>query len=135
MEEEEGLPKIGDSRNMLGVRPVDITPDEAGDVRPCGVGMSVNPSLFAMLMVHIPRRWRTLNTKFKSARGDDSVVVFKLGEGDFVRGDVATDLVLNPTSPRHGVVEPETKMPFEQYKKALGSTQSNWILLRNPDEA
>ena len=82
MESKNNSPVIGDGRNKLGVRPVDITPDGDGYVAPVGRdGMSVNPSISVMLSVPVPRRWRKLDARFRAARCEDPVEVFTHGEG------------------------------------------------------
>ena len=135
---KDARPEVGNSKNMLGVRVppaelVDIVPDAEGNVTPCGKGMSVNPTLTAMPLVFVPRRWRELDKKFRGARGDTPLEVFCHGEGEFVSGTVAPKLVLNPDKPTHGVVQPETRMAFTDYLDALKSTQNDWVLLDSPD--
>lgn len=140
MESENGAPLVGCGRNRLGARVppgevVDIHPDPAGNVAPNGEGVSVNPSLSAMRMVHIPRRWRELDKRFRAARGEAPVEVFTLGAGPFEDGSLNASLALKCDGPKHGVLEPAHTMALGAYQEALAATRPQWRLLPDPDDS
>jgi hypothetical protein len=127
-------PRVGAENNMLGVRVAphpraDIAVNADGTVSPAtGKGMSVAPSLEALAKKPflVSRR---LRGRFPAARGIDDLVTWKLGEGAFEAGAVAPGLTLCPDgrpNPEHGVVEPDSRMPVEDYQQALAATRESW---------
>jgi hypothetical protein len=125
-------PRIGTCGKSLGVRVApakiqDITLNDDGTVSPKTGGMSVAPSVHALPDFLIPAR---LVSKFPRARGNDNLVCWKLGDGEFVDGPIADNLTFrpDPKSPsRHGFVEPSLKMTIDDYQRALGATQDQWL--------
>jgi hypothetical protein len=100
------------------VLPVDIVPDERGQVRPESGGMSVTPDDPALLPVHL--RPKTLG-------GQGKLPVFRihvaaLGALLAYRAD--------PTRPdRHGFVEPIRVMLLDAYQAALAATPPRWAAI------
>ncbi len=128
-------PKIGDKKSMLGVRvgppPADIEPDEPGRVRPGMGGMSVASHWKALPHFLIPPRLASLLptlTKRRAATGNDDARCWRMGEGDFVAGQVTPALRLRVDSETHGLVEPATEMPLSQFQQALADTRDGWII-------
>jgi hypothetical protein len=130
---KDGKPVIGCDDHNLGVRVpphprADIQPDADGHVSPGGYGLSVAPSLEALgkLPFLVSRR---LRARFPRARGVDELVCWKMGEGPFIAGPVATGLQLCPDPRRpteHALVEPDQRMPLAEYQQALAATQELW---------
>jgi len=125
-----GKPKIGSATGApgLGVRVPpdphpDIFPDKNGCVGPDRRGMSVAPSVDALPAWRIPRR---LKSRFRNASGSNALVVFSMGEGQFIDSGVAERLKLCVTSATHGAVEPEMKMKVEEFQALLAGTQASW---------
>jgi hypothetical protein len=127
---EDGKPLIDADKGVptLNVRvPTDIKPDANGEVLLGTKGMSVGPDLRTTPAFLVPGRLRHLR---QGASGDDDNTVFSHGEGPFVQGKVAAQLILRPDKPNHGVVAPESKVPLATYRAALAATKNDW----NPDE-
>lgn len=124
----DGKPTVGNSALDLGVRvPADVSPDSAGMVAPGMGGMSVSPSLADLPTHRLPKRLQTL---VPDARGLDTNVVWRLGEGDFVAGSVADGLQLrlDPDRAAHGFVESDSPVALEQYRAALAATRDAWVV-------
>jgi len=121
-------PKIGcEGGPGLGVREppdphADVHPDSAGIVE-TGRGMSVAPSIDAMLPHLIPKRLRRTN---RDAKASNDKIVWSLGVGPFVDAVLNLTLVLRVTSDTHGQVEPAERMPLIDFQNALASTQNDW---------
>ena len=124
MENDNGLPRIGNTARRLGVRvPEDIQPDDA-DMVHCGEkGMSVAPSVAALPRHRVPRRLRHLA---EGAAGKSSDCVWSLGSGRFGKADVSETLSLFVDSHTHGVVRPAFSMMLEDYAIALSNTRAFW---------
>lgn len=127
----DGGPLVEQSSKGLGVRETGITGgpdvvlDDAGNVILNGGGMSVAPSLGAMLPTMIPKR---LKDKYLQARGSSSRYCFAMGEGPFVDSGVASGLELRVTSPRHGHVVPIRSVSLERFRSDIAGTRSAWIV-------
>lgn len=122
---QDGLPLVGRSARMLGVRvppaePSDVTPDAGGDIQPGGGGLSVAPTSMWNLPAY--RRPRGMQPGSTGKRGDrvygvlgDALVPHALA----VRLDEA-----KPTL--HGFVEPIAPVPLASYEAALANTRPAW---------
>ena len=120
----DGLPVIGRSARMLGVRiPEDIAPDESGLVEPGTGGMSVAPgSIWNVPNHRLPRGMQ---------RGSTG------SSGDFAYGIAETAILLvgltirsDPAQPQlHAFVEPATAMELSEYEADLESTRMAWMKL------
>jgi len=126
-------PRIARDAKSLGVRvpetnvdnsKCDVAVDEYRQVTPGEGGMSVAPAITELPEFRVPRRLRHLVPR---AAGNDEMVVWRFGEGEWLDGDFAPALKLRPDSPKHGVVEPECVMTLQKYEAALAATQRFWI--------
>jgi hypothetical protein len=116
------------SASMLGARvPTDIRPDAAGDVHPGNGGMSVAPSMHDLPARLVPKRLRHL---VPSAAGNDDLLVWRMGEGEFVQEAISEQLLLrlDPKRSNHGFVEPKASMKLEDYQGALAGTHDEWSI-------
>jgi hypothetical protein len=127
-------PLVGMETNMLGVRVhphsrLDIPVNPDGSVSAAtGKGMSVAPSIEALAKKPFLVSNR-LRARFPHARGVADLVTWKMGEGAFEAGAVAPGLTLCPDgkpNPTHGVVEPDSRMPVDDYQAALAATKDLW---------
>lgn len=121
------VPAVGTADNMLGARVpphlrADVHPDPGGNVGSAGEGISVSPSLTALPASLVPER---LRDKRPGARGINTLRVFRLGNGAFLRAPLGSALELLPTSPKHGVVQPIRPTPIEDYQQELAATQGH----------
>jgi hypothetical protein len=129
--EADGGPLVEQSGKGLGVRDTglaggpDIVLDDAGIVVLNGEGMSVAPSLGAMLPILIPKR---LKDKYPQARGSSGRYCFAMGQGPFVPSGVAAGLVLTVTSPKHGNVVPAHAVSLERFRSDIAATRSAWFV-------
>jgi len=123
MQEEKGLPKIGDSPKKLGVRlppnpKADIQPDANGFVYPPSAtssgGMSCAPRIQKLPAHRRPVAWN----------GTVMAVSFKVWGID--EDDLGPDLLAFRDSPNHITIGPARKMPIQQFQAALEATQSKW---------
>ena len=122
MKGEGGRPKVGSVSMMLGVRPRDIPVSSKGEVLPGTGGLSVYAGLRDIPPHMIPSR---LQATVPDAAGDDKLFVWAMGEGVFSAAPVATSLMLqlDPTDPKHGLIEPDAIMTLEEYQMALAATK------------
>ncbi len=123
-------PAVGTADNMLGARVpphprADIHPDASGNVVPIGGGLSVAPYLGALPPSLVPER---LRDKRPGARGTNTLRVFRLGNGSFVRAALGSALELLPTSSKHGVLQPLGPTPIQDYQKELAATRGHWLV-------
>jgi hypothetical protein len=115
--------------------PKDIAQDSHGDVTPDGKhGVSVRPSIDAYMdeaSAFVPRRYKEADPiRFRNAAGNNNLVAFRIGDGEFTRSAVDEYLNLAPDRSDHGVIEPSKRMSLEAYKTAIAATRTQWI----PDE-
>lgn len=119
-EEPDGLPMVGPSGRMLGVRPGNAaTPDvlavQASDmVWPNQGGMSVAPHD----ALHLPKHRRPPSL---GGTGQDPIWYIEIDE-------VGRDLQFRQDSAAHGVIEPLRSMTLQEYQDALESTRPRWKL-------
>lgn len=126
---DEVVPVIGKEANMLGAREPpnshpDIHPDSTGHVGPNGQGLSVAPSPEALPFHCIPAR---LRDKYRGARGNNALRVFRLGEAIYSRAPIGKTLELLPTNATHGVIQPKQQMLAQEYQNELAATQHFWV--------
>jgi hypothetical protein len=130
----DGEPELGRGKNQLGVLvgsdEHDDLVEEGGQVRPHTGGMSVSPSLETLPLFRIPRRLRDkYPERFPDATGSNNLHCWRLGEGEFLAGAIAADLVLRPDPEqpeKHGFIEPERKMTVKEYEDAIAATRPSW---------
>jgi len=123
-------PKTGPSKNTLGAKIGhgkydDLPMDEDGKVAPGTGGLSVAPRWRELPSHRIPER---LNWKLrkKKARGDNRLVCWRHGTGDFETSAVTSQLQFVVQSSEHGVVEPRSRMSADEYQRALAATAPDW---------
>ncbi len=110
MEAADGLPQVGPSARMLGVRPGNMPTPDVPVIQPQDVlapgqgGMSVAPDDPLRLVRH--RRPASLG-----GLGQDPVCVL---ESD----DLGPQLQFRQDGPTHGLIEPKAPMAFQDYLKA-----------------
>ncbi len=133
MEKDGDRPRIGRSATARKVRirvegetkPEDIPVDDSGRVSPSTGGMSVAPAWRLLPTHRIPARLKAL---CPDATGKNSLVCWKMGEGEFVDGPLAPGLNLRRDTATHGVVEPARAVPLETYEADLAATCDHWII-------
>jgi hypothetical protein len=112
----DGGPICGSGPCMLGVRvPLDIAPDEAGNVHPGRGGMSVTPDDPARLPPHL----RPISLGGLGKLPVFAIEVGRLGPHARHRPDPR-----RPT--RHGFVEPAISMSLSSFRTALATTRAAW---------
>jgi hypothetical protein len=111
-ENSAGLPMVGPSARMLGVRPIVDIPVTGGQVRPNTGGMSVAPDRPDNL--HPLRRPR-----FLGGTGKDPVWWIDI----ILLGD---DLQFRTDSTTHGLIEPARAMSLNEFQNALEATKTYW---------
>lgn len=125
-------PQVGNGSKMLGVRMApdpnpDIGVDAKGNVSARTGGMSVAPEWKELPSFLIPKRLKHL---FPDARGNNHLVLWETGDGDFQAGSLTKDLDFrpDPSDPAvHGFVEPSREMTAAEYQAALSATQDLWL--------
>ena len=88
--------------------------------------MSVTPGLLQFPPRLVPRRLAHLR---KSAMGDDLLSIWEMGEGPFLEGPIADDLldlILRPDSSRHGTIGPAEVIPAIVLQQLLALTRDRW---------
>ncbi len=100
--------------------------------------MSVAPDWKALPGIKIPMRLKSALPGDKKARGSNRLYCWQMGEGAFVRAPVSGGLQLAPDRANdgvvdHGVVEPDSSMPVENFQRALAATREEWKLI--PEES
>lgn len=119
-EDADGLPMVGPSGRMLGVRPgsaatPDVLASQANDtVLPNHGGMSVAPDDPMHLLKH--RRPPSLG-----GIGQDPVWYIEVA-------DLPVDLQFRQDRLTHGVIEPAQTMTLAEFEMALEATRSQWKL-------
>jgi hypothetical protein len=119
--EADGLPKIGRSSRMLGVRvPKDIVPDEKGMVGPGNGGMSVAPNS----MWNVPNHRRPRGMRMGSTGKSDDYMYSVSGTSIPVD---KLSVRLDPNRPeKHAFVEPAISVDLSRYETDLASTRNDW---------
>jgi hypothetical protein len=117
----DGLPAIGRSARMLGVRvPQDVSPDAAGYVLPETGGMSVAPESLWNLPHH--RRPRGMG---RGSTGPIMDHVFSVGPESLHDNDLTARR--DPKAPAiHAWIEPARKALLEHFERSLAATRSSW---------
>jgi hypothetical protein len=119
-EDPDGLPAVGPSPKMLGVRPgTDPNPDvptvgPSDPVVPGQGGMSVAPGNPMFLLRH--RRPSSLGG---TARHPVWVIETE---------DLGPDLQFRQDRASHGLIEPRRMMTLREYEEALAKTRARWKL-------
>lgn len=128
MLEMDGKPMVGASKKMLGIvlnsdKP-DVDCSTTGEV--LTGGLSVAPSIAQLPTHRIPLR---LKDFFKDASGKDKYFCWSMGAGDFIDGQMTSDLVLHVDRPgKHGLLEPIRPMLVELLQQAIAETRELWIV-------
>jgi hypothetical protein len=126
MLEENGMPKLGDSPKLLGVRVPpnpnpDIQPDASGNVHPPtrlgSRGLSCAPRVQDLPGHRRPVAWL----------GTQTQAVFKVWT--IAEDDLGPDLVAFRDSAHHITIGPARTMSLDQFRAALAATQSKWMLV------
>lgn len=130
MSVEGGRPRIGPSARALGVRAGPPASDVAlrhdGRVGPGAGGMSVSPAWRVLPPHRIPRRLRSRGGP--EATGSNNDACWAIGQGGFVSGPFANQLILSVDSPNHGTVQPETVTGLSEFQAALADTRDFWVI-------
>jgi hypothetical protein len=124
MQEENGLPRLGDSPNCLGVRvpPAlrpDIVPDSAGYVHPPS-SASYRGMSCAVRIQDLPAHRRPVHWNGTRSQADFKVWVID-------EDDLGSDLIAFRDSPTHITIAPARTMTLAVYRTALAVTQSRWV--------
>lgn len=86
------------------------------------------------LPVHkIPKRLNRALPDDRGARGNNSLYCWQMGDGPFVRAPVSAGLQLAPDREHHGVVEPNSSMPIEDFQQNLAGTREAWRVIPQED--
>jgi hypothetical protein len=119
--EIDGLPEVGRSARQLGVRiPIDIFPDEEGNVSGGKGGMSVAPTTMWNIPTH--RRPRGMG---RGSTGKASDRVYVVTDASFDPNVLA--IRSDPNAPEiHAMVEPAVQMDLGAFESGLASTRSRW---------
>ena len=130
MKRDGEWPLVEGGAQALGVRTgttlaADIAVDDLGDVHPGTGGMSVNAAWRTLPYWRIPRRLKHL---LPEARGNDQLVCWRHGQGDFESATVAEGLNLRVDRFPHGLVEPSRIVPLHVFEAALGATRTMWTV-------
>lgn len=131
-EDADSLPQVADFAWGLGLRPRDLTPDEAGQAQPGRGGMSVVSGIDGLRRRVAKKRFpptlvpERLHKRVPGAIGSKEIRVFCVGEGRFERGAVAEQVVLEPDKDDHGTMQPSIAMEITVFKEALIATRSLW---------
>jgi hypothetical protein len=128
MRRDGEYPQVGRDRNSLGVVTEGPNPDifvnRDGTVAPNTGGMSVAPSWRQLPDHRIPKR---LIAKRPRATGNNALVCWRLGDGDFQDEAIAPGLVLTVDNKCHGTIEPEKTMTLSTYEAALVGSRERWV--------
>jgi len=119
-EDSNGLPAVGPSGRMLGVRPGNSPMPDVFAIQPTDKvlpgqgGMSVAPDDPRHLLRH--RRPPRLG-----GIGPDPVWYIETG-------DLGAEWQIRQDSPKHGIIEPVRPMTLQEYEDALATTRPHWKL-------
>jgi len=130
-------PVLGDAATKLGIRPRDLAPDADGNAIPGIGGVSGFSSIAGIARRFklgfppdmVPERLHHTG-KVVGATGPTSLRVFRLGNGKYEAGQIASCLKLIPDGDDnldHGTIQPEGVMIFDDYRQAIVNTQSHWL--------
>lgn len=126
MEEENGMPKVGSSAKLLGVR---VPPNPKPDVQPNANGLiptltQKNPQGMscAPRIEDLPRHRRPVHWDGKQK--SPTFQVWKIAEED-----PDPDLAIVQDSPSHITIGPSGDMTADELQAALAATQSKWVLM------
>lgn len=108
----DGSPVVGPQD--LGVRPVDLQPDNNGLAHPMRGGMSVAPD--DPMNLPIFRRPASL-------AGTGKKPVWEIADNS-----LGTQLTFRQDTATHGVIEPTQPMPFDEYTSSISATAPKWLL-------
>jgi hypothetical protein len=135
-------PEIGDAAIKLGVRERDLAP-EHGHAPPGKGGLSVVSCIagFRRRMTKglcpptmVPNRLHNAG-RIPGAIGDNTLHLFRHGDGQFATGPVTAQLFLVLDRDDHGTVQPVALMPYDQYRQAIVETRDDWVSGEaDPDE-
>lgn len=136
-------PVLGESATKLGVREKDLSPDDDGNAQPDKGGVSVVSSIaglrrriakgrFSPSMV--PQRLHDLG-KIPGAMGNNSLHLFRIGDGPFESGPLTEKLRLEPDVEDHGTIQPAHIMPYDEYKQAIVDTKDLWQSRESNDDS
>ena len=123
MVEEDGMPKLGSTSTLLGIRiGVDIETDAAGNVhRPAFVprnknGLSCSAAIEFLPQFALPIEWGGLNKK---------TTVWKIEVTDLPAELIAGDDCM-PGIDRHISIGPSVTMAYNDFVRAIESTRPTW---------
>lgn len=119
----DGLPTVGRTARLLGVRSSDVTAGPDGSIAPGTGGMSVAPGSPWNLPPH--RRPRRLG---RGSTGHDEDRVFEVAQEQVE----AVSLVVRPDARRpnlHAFAEPASRMQLGDYESALAATRPAWKVI------
>jgi hypothetical protein len=119
---EDGAPLVGDSRNLLGVRPSDVKGANAG---PGQGGLSVTVGDFRRMMAPLrPKAFGGLHSE---------TVMYELPEASLT---VASKLQLGSVHAQsfHAVIEACEPCPISHFQFAIQATRPNWARTELPGE-
>lgn len=124
-------PRIASDKNSLGVvadgEHRDVTVIE-GKVKPSpSEGMSVAPTPSSLPSHRIPLRYKNV---YPDARSNKPLLCWYHQESRFEEGAFAPKLWLriDTAEPNHGLIGPHEESLIEDFRAALASTQSNWVM-------
>ena len=127
-------PEVGDTATKLGVRERDLPPRD-GNAHPGIGGMSVVSCIAGLRRrmrqgscnpAMVPQRLHDAG-RVPGAIGQNSLHLFRHGEGPFVRGPVTARLALAPDGNDHATVQPSAVMAYDEYRQALVATRNDWV--------
>jgi len=131
MKKDGDKPLLGETASALGVRvPRDIVPGADNVVSPDSNGMSVTPSIAAL--IRMPARMVPVRLKpfVPGAAGNDDLFAWSMGQGKWAENGepLAPGLQLrpDPTDDQHGFVEPNVAMLLDEYRAAIAATRNLW---------
>lgn len=118
--DDDGLPRIGRSARLLGVRAQEIPADENGFVKPGTGGMSVAPDS----MWNVPNHRRPRGMKRGSA-GNINDRMYTLTDASLPADKLRVRV--DPQAPqRHAFVEPAAIIELAGYENHLADTRNDW---------
>jgi len=125
-------PYVADTATGLGLRPRDLTPDDEGQAHPGQGGLSVVSGIDGLRRrvakikfppTMVPAR---LHKRVPGAAGPNWLRVFRIGEGQFERGALTEQVILDVDLDDHGTLQPSVSMHIVAFKAAIVSTRPMW---------